>query len=178
MELAPAYSGVKHFKRTVLHMWPGYILVLDDAEVEKKESISLRWHTINQAEPDAEGSFVVSKGAAAAVGRIINLADGDLQIERHQHGYAAPYNRDRTGTLLDVRNESFIEAKTNAKRCRFLTLFATGAATDFSGAQRWNQTPTGWTFYGPNGPVTARVDGSIVSLTAPQTGQSVSLDLA
>lgn len=177
MELAPAYSGVKHFKRTVLHLWPGYILVLDDAELEQNESISLRWHTINQAEPDESGSFVVSRGDAAAIGRIVNLADGDLKIERHQHAYAAPYDRDRTGTLLDARNESYIEATTTNNRCRLLTLFATGTAADFGGESRWSQTPTGWTFYGPDGPVTARIEGSIVSLTALQTEQSVSVEL-
>lgn len=177
MELAPAYSSVKHFKRTVLHLWPGYILVLDDAELEQNESISLRWHTINQAEPDESGSFVVSRGDAAAIGRIVNLADGDLKIERHQHAYAAPYDRDRTGTLLDARNESYIEAMTTNNRCRLLTLFATGAAADFGGESRWNQTSTGWTFDGPDGPVTARIERSIVSLTALQTDQSMSVEL-
>tara|TARA_B110000305_G_scaffold242162_1_gene320589 strand:- start:1524 stop:3506 length:1983 start_codon:yes stop_codon:yes gene_type:complete len=177
MELAPAYTGVKHFKRTVLHLWPGFILVLDDAEVEKTESISLRWHTINTVKPTASGSFLVRAGGAAAMGRIINLADGDMQLEQHQHAYTAPYDRDRTGTLLDERNESYVEAKITAKRCRFLTLFATGADDDFDGSVQWNQTPTGWTFYGPDGPVTATVEGSKVSLRAPQTRRKVELTI-
>ncbi|MGY8716555.1 MAG: heparinase II/III domain-containing protein, partial [Verrucomicrobiia bacterium] len=177
MELAPAYTGVKHFKRTVLHLWPGFILVLDDAEVEKTESISLRWHTINTVKPTASGSFLVRAGGAAAMGRIINLADGDMQLEQHQHAYTAPYDRDRTGTLLDERNESYVEAKITAKRCRFLTLFATGADDDFDGSVQWNQTPTGWTFYGLDGPVTATVEGSKVSLRAPQTRRKVELTI-
>lgn len=177
MELSPAYTGVKHFRRTVLHLWPGYILVLDDAELEQSESISLRWHTIDKAEPEADGSFVVSQGGAAAVGRIANLGRGELQIERHQHAYAAPYDRDRTGTLLDARNESFVEATLTDRRCRFLTLFATGAAAEFDGPNRWNQTPTGWTFYGPDGPVTASVTGSTVALQAPQINRRVELSI-
>ena len=177
MELAPAYSGVKHFKRTVLHLWPGYILVLDDAELDQTESISLRWHTINQAKPDASGSFVVSQGQAAAMGRIANLGSGDLQFDQHQHAYVAPYDRDRTGTLLDARNESYVEATMTNRRCRLLTLFATGSATDFGGDNRWNQTPTGWTFYGPHGPVTARIEDSSVSLQAPQIDRQVQLKI-
>ena len=177
MELSAAYTGVKHFRRTVLHLWPGYILVLDDAELEQSESISLRWHTIDKAAPETDGSFVVSEGGAAAVGRIANLGHGDLQIGRHQHAYAAPYDRDRTGTLLDQRNESFVEATLTDRRCRFLTLFATGAAVDFDGPNRWNQTPTGWTFYGPDGPVTAAVEGSKLSLRAPQISRKVELTI-
>jgi hypothetical protein len=178
MELAPAYSGVKHFKRTVLHLWPGYILVLDDAEVEQRESISLRWHTINQAEAADDGSFVAHNDQAAATGRIINLGDGDLNIQRKEHRYEAPYDRERTGDLLEVRNESFLNATLIGDHCRLLTLFATGAAADFGAGTTWQTTADGWVFDGPHGPVTARVDGTRVSLTAPQLDREVSLELA
>jgi len=178
MELAPAYRGVKHFTRTVLHLWPGYILVLDDAELEQSESISLRWHPITAATPAPDGSFTVTNGLAAVASRIINLGEGDLKITSGRHTYQAPYDRARSGDLLEAHREPFVEASLTGDRCRLLTLFATGATADFGGSNQWNQTPTGWTFYGPAGPVTASVNGSSASLHAPKTGQSVSVDLA
>ncbi len=178
MELAPAYSGVKHFKRTVLHLWPGYILVLDDAALAANESISLRWHTINKAEPTDDGSFVAHNDQAAAAGRIINLGSGELSIQRKEHRYEAPYNRDRTGDLLEVRNESFLNASLVGDRCRLLTLFATGAAADFGADATWQTTANDWTFDGPHGPITATVSDTHVSLRAPQLDREVTLSLS
>ncbi|GAB5559747.1 MAG: hypothetical protein SynsKO_13940 [Synoicihabitans sp.] len=177
MELAPAYTGVKTFTRTVLHLWPGYILVLDDAELDQSEEISLRWHTIDQAEPETDGSFVVRKGGAATTGRIANLGGGTLSITRKQHRYVAPYDRDRTGDPLEKREESFLDATLTGNHCRLLTLFATGAVADFGGGDRWSKTPTGWTLYGPHGPVSASISRSKVSLQAPQIGRKVELKI-
>ena len=177
MELSPAYSGVKHFTRTVLHLWPGYIVVLDDAAVETPESISLRWHTINKPEPSTDGSFIVRNDLAAASGRILNLGGGDLSIQREEHGYHAPYDRTRAGDPLEVRNENFLNASLVGDRCRLLTLFASGAAADFGAGTTWQTMADGWTFDGPHGRVTAKVDGTHVSLSAPGLDRTVSIEI-
>lgn len=177
MELSPAYAGVKHFTRTVLHLWPGYILVLDDAAIDQRESISLRWHTIDKAEPAADGSFVVRNDLTAATGRIINLGTGDLRIQREEHRYEAPFDRERTGDLLKQPHESYLNASLVGDRCRLLTLFATGPAADFGANTTWQTTADGWTFDGPHGPVTAKVDGAHVSLSAPGINREVSLTI-
>ncbi len=178
MDLTPAYEGVKHFTRTVLHLWPGYVLVLDDAATEKREDISLRWHPINQAELNADGTFAVRKGIAAATAKIVNLGDGDLAIHQDHHFYTAPYNLERSGDPLEERNEPYIDATLTHDRCRLLTLFATGPAADFGGKATWKQTPDGWEFDGPHGPVTAKVSDDLVSLTAPQLDRNVSVSLS
>ena len=177
MELSPAYTGVKHFTRTVLHLWPGYILVLDDTELEQRESISLRWHTIDKAAPAADGSFIVRNGRAAASAQILNLGAGDLSIQREEHHYKAPYNRTRSGDLLEARKESFLHASLVGDRCRLLTLFATGTAADFGAGTTWQSTADGGTFDGPHGRVTAKVDGAHVSLTAPNINRTVSIKI-
>jgi len=177
MELAPAYSGVKHFTRTVLHLWPGYILVLDDAALEQSESISLRWHPITAAPPTADGSFAVTNGLAAVTSRIINLGEGDLKITSGRHAYEAPYDREGNGDLLAALKEPFVDASLTGDRCRLLTLFATGAAADFNGGTTWQASPDGWVFDGPHGPVTAKVSGAHVSLSAPDLHREVSLSI-
>jgi len=177
MDLTPAYKGVKHFTRTVLHLWPGYILVLDDAATEQREPISLRWHPINQPELSPDGTFVVRNGIAGATARIINLGDGDLAISPGNHRYTAPYNLERSGDPLEERNEPFIEASLTHDRCRLLTLFATGSVNDFGGKTTWQENSDGWVFDGPHGRVTAKIDGSHVSLHAPDANRAVAVHL-
>jgi hypothetical protein len=177
MDLTPAYSGVKHFTRTVLHLWPGYILVLDDATTEQREPISLRWHPINEPELTADGAFVVRNGIAATSAQIINLGEGDPAITLGHHAYTAPYDRERNGDPLEQRNEPFIDTTLTHDRCRLLTLFATGAIDDFGGATAWQETADGWVFDGPHGPVTAQVSATHVSLAAPQLERKVTVDL-
>ena len=178
MDLTPAYEGVKHFTRTVLHLWPGYVLVLDDAATEKREPISLRWHPINEPELTSDGTFVVRNTIAAAAAKIINLGDGDPAITLGHHAYTAPYDRERSGDPLEERNEPYIDATITHDRCRLLTLFATGAATDFGGATTWQETDDGWVFDGPDGPVTARVSDHHVSLAAPELDRTVTVQLS
>ncbi len=178
MDLTPAYEGVKHFTRTVLHLWPGYILVLDDAATEKTEPISLRWHPINEPTLTADGAFVVRNGIAAATAQIVNLGAGDPAITLGHHAYTAPFDRERAGDPLEQRHEPFIDATLTDDRCRLLTLFATGAAADFGGKTAWEKSPAGWVFEGPHGPVTARVSADQVSLIAPQLDRAITFSLS
>ncbi|MDP6039145.1 MAG: heparinase II/III family protein, partial [Candidatus Latescibacteria bacterium] len=56
-DLTPKYDGAKTARRTVVHLHPEVIAVLDEAELEAEENISLRWHTISPATPDDTGCF-------------------------------------------------------------------------------------------------------------------------
>ncbi len=151
MNLTPAYTGVQQFKRTVLHLWPGYILVFDDATLTQPEAISLRWHTIMPAQPSTTGAFVVRQGRAAVTAQIIPLDDNPWRFTRREHFYAAPYDRERAGDPLQQRHESYVEAETSAASGRIATLFATGPAGQFGGETRWQKSAHGWTFDGPHG---------------------------
>ncbi len=177
MDLTPAYEHIKGFTRTVLHLHPGYVLVLDEAELEKSEEISLRWHTIDKAAPTPDGAFVVRNGIAAATGQIVGLDDAQLDFARHEHRYGEPYHLERSGDPLEQRHESYIEATHQASHCRLLTLFASGEAAAFGGNAAWRESAEGWTFDGPHGPVIARVSAAKVSLTTSKPGRKVSLSL-
>ena len=178
MDISPAYTGAQRVTRAVLHLWPGYILVLDEAELERSESISLRWHTIDQANPDDTGAFIVRKNDASAVGKIASLSATKLTFARREHAYTAPYDRERTGTPLEPRHESYVEATQTGSSCRVLTLFATGAARDFDGETTWQETPVGWSFDGPHGLVEAKISLTGLSLSAPRQERAVSLDFS
>ena len=175
IDLTPAYAGASQVARTVLHLWPGYILVLDEADLPAPEDISLRWHTIDRADPEADGSFVVRGQAAAATGFVTTLEGTVPAIHRREHRYVAPYHLARSGDPWVQRGESYVEATAKAAQCRWLTLFATGAAADFGGTRRWERTAAGWRFDGPEGAIEVGVTPGEISLSLPHAGRAVRL---
>lgn len=178
MDLTPAYEDIKSFRRTVIHLLPGYIAVLDEAELNRAEEISLRWHTIDQAAPSEDGSFVVRRGEAAATGQITSVLDANLQFDRREHRYVEPYHLERNGDPLEQPHESFIDTTHTAERCRLLTLFATGEEASFGGTTKWKSTPDGWVFDGPDGPVVAQVTPNTLRLGKLKGGRPVVVPLA
>jgi hypothetical protein len=123
MDLTNAYVGAKRVRRTVIHLLPGYAVVLDEAELETAEEISLRWHTASAGAPDAAGNFRVVNGGHVLACRIESLDGEPDSIGLKRHAYAAPYNRDRTGQLLEQRNEPYVELLQKRQACRILSLF-------------------------------------------------------
>ena len=179
LDLTPAYTGVRRVTRTVLHLWPGYIAVLDEAELLAEEEISLRWHPIDRPVPDNHGRFVVHGQRAAANALVIDLNGGPLPLQRREHAYVAPFDRERTGDPLEQRHESYIEAVQTATRCRWLTLFATGARADFGASGSWqagSATAT-WRFETAGETIEARVTATDFSLATADRKRSVRLPL-
>lgn len=124
LDLTKAYEQVVSIKRAVVHLFPGFVAVLDEGELEKEEAISLRWHTISEANLSPNGAFSFQHNGVGLVGRI-EILDGKLGTHHNRHhSYQPPYHRDRTGDLLEQRREPFIESILNGDRYRALTLFA------------------------------------------------------
>ena len=119
-----AYDGVKSVRRTVVHLLPGIIAVLDEATLEQKEEISLRWHTAARCSPDVDGSFIVLGEQARLSGRIINTGVGQINVMQKEHRYEPPYHLDRLGEPLERRRESYIETTLMSDSCRLLSLFS------------------------------------------------------
>jgi len=101
LDLTAAYDGVKSVKRTVVHLLPGLAVVLDEGELEQSEEISLRWHTVAAAELNEQGAFEVKKDDVSLVGQV-SVLEGTLHDFRlRRHGYAPPFDKDRSGELLE-----------------------------------------------------------------------------
>lgn len=128
----------------MVHLFPGFVAVLDEGDLEREESISLRWHTISEAIVSRSGTFSFESNETRMVG-CIEILDGTLEGHKNRrHSYEAPYHRDRTGDLLEQRREPYIESVLNGKRYRALTLFA--LAGDKLVDQQWVRDGETWSF--------------------------------
>jgi len=141
MELTRFYPGADSVTRTVVHLQPGIVAVLDEASFDAPEEIRLRWHTVDRCEPEADGSFTVRGERARAISRLVRLDGDELTVIRDEHAYEPPYHLTRYGHPQKQRNESFVEAQLHGRQCRLLTAFAVCDADEESG--RWERTTTG-----------------------------------
>jgi hypothetical protein len=143
LDLTGNYPGATRVRRTMIHLLPAVVAVLDEADLPAERLISLRWHTADRAEPAADGRFTVVNEGVRLAGLVARLDGGALALRRGEHVYEAPFDRGRLGELLDQRRESFVDAVATASRCRLLSLFSvTGpgeAAAGWGGGEgRWS----------------------------------------
>ena len=169
MDLSPAYHTGQQVTRTVLHLYPGYVLVLDEAVLAKAQNISLRWHTCDKAVPDETGNFVVRGQKAILAGLVTRLDFGAINYGRREQQYHAPYDRDRVGELLEARRESYIETTLQGDRCRLLTLMVVQGAG--SAEASWSKSGENWHF----GDISARMTASGPEILSLSTGQRIAL---
>ena len=67
-DLTPAYRSVSNVTRTLIHLLPGFVAILDDATLEREVVARLRWHTIDACEPDERGRFILETEASRMAG--------------------------------------------------------------------------------------------------------------
>jgi len=123
IDTAPAWSGVKQNLRTVLHVHPGFVVVLDEVKLEKSESISLRWNTSTKATLIGEEGFAVQHDTVGLAARAINLTGVSTTHQLGQHRYYEPWNKDEFGGTLPERDCPYYELLTENDQCRLLSLF-------------------------------------------------------
>lgn len=172
VDLTSKYDGVKALRRTVTHVHPRTIAVLDEAALESPETISLRWHTAVPSEPDGSGIFTVATERAVLSARVVSLLD-DLTFGARRHEYKTPYNRHRLGDLFPQRHETFIEATTDSTKCCILSLF-TIFPPDWP-TVTWNESGQDWSIATPEGAVSVATDNQALRLHAPAA--DLTLDL-
>ena len=128
VETTALYDDVRRVRRSVIHCGD-VVAVLDEAELSGATDISMRWHTVDRCEADADGRFTVQGERVRLLSRIQRLDAPALALATRRHAYAAPYHQNRIGVPLNDVGESYIDATCHADRCRLLTLFAvTGPA--------------------------------------------------
>ncbi len=124
IDTTEAWAGVKRCQRTVLHVHPGFVVVLDEALLDAAESISLRWNTANLPATDGHGGFSLQVGRVGLAAQVLNLAGGDTVHRVANHGYHAPWNQDQFGGILPGRQCPYFETLITGDHCRFLSLFS------------------------------------------------------
>ncbi|MGC9319173.1 MAG: heparinase II/III domain-containing protein [Armatimonadota bacterium] len=167
IDLAPFYPGAEAVSRTVVHLEPGVVAVLDDAELAGPEEIRLRWHTIDRCEPDEEGRFTVENGAVRLASRVIRLDSDEIAVARDEHAYEAPYDTGRNGAPLAQRHESFIEARLEGRRCRLLTAFAVFGPSEETAD--WERTEDGLRLEAPDRAVSITASDDELTVTNERT---------
>ena len=175
LDLTKAYDQALSVKRTVVHLFPGFVAVLDEGELEGEEDISLRWHTISEASLSTNGVFSFESNGVRLAGRI-EVLDGELDSHQvRRHAYEAPYHRDRTGDLLEQRREPYIESVLNGSRYRALTLFA--LATDESGDREWKRDQNIWSFETADDRCEVSLTPSSLKVSSVVTGRAFEVSL-
>lgn len=185
LDLTRCYDGAVSVRRRVVHRLPGVVAVLDEVELAQPEAVTLRWHTANDAEPDAAGHFLVEnqgvrcaawmgvlpapgnrpsrEGAGLSPSQVGVQAGGPVRLTRGHHEYRPPFDRNRMGGLLTQRHESYVELALTARTCRILSLFAVfGPAAP---PAPWTATADAWTIATPAGCVQITLAAGDVALS-------------
>ncbi|MEZ5276957.1 MAG: hypothetical protein R3F07_11305 [Opitutaceae bacterium] len=124
LDTTEAWSGVRSCLRTVLHVLPGFVVVLDEARLDEPESISLRWNTAVEPTPVGDDGFLLQHETVGLAARVLNLQEGSSHHRIGNQNYREPWNKDQFGGILPDRICPYFELLTHSDSCRFLTLFA------------------------------------------------------
>ncbi len=123
IDTTAAWSGVTRNLRTVVHIHPGYVIVLDEARLDVSESISLRWNTAKTPERIGDDGFSLQRDTVGLTARVIDLNGGETTLHMANHQYHEPWNKDQFGGILPERDCPYVEARIDSDHCRFLSLF-------------------------------------------------------
>jgi hypothetical protein len=123
IDTTAAWAGVVRNLRTVLHIHPGFVVVLDEAQLDTSESISLRWNTAKKPAMVGDDGFSVQRDKVGLAARVIDLGGDKTSLRMARHQYHEPWNKDQFGGILPERDCPYVEAVTNSDHCRYLSLF-------------------------------------------------------
>lgn len=124
LDTTDAWDGVRQCVRTVLHVFPGFVVVLDEAVLEETEPISLRWNTALKPSMAGEDGFALQLDRVGLAARILNLGSDKAGHRIAHQQYTAPWNMDQFGGILPDRGCPYFETFLESDRCRLLSLFA------------------------------------------------------
>ena len=130
VDLTELHEGVERVQRTVVHLLPGIVAVLDEADLQRKEKVRLRWHPIVAPRIDAGGRFGFAHKGAGLDAIIASSCRRDLELSCGRHQYLPPRDRDRLGNPLPQRREPFIDALAEGRAVWFLSLFSVGTEAE------------------------------------------------
>jgi hypothetical protein len=178
VDLSTFYDRARRVRRTVVHLCPSHVVVLDEARLADPDSVSLRWHTANDATPEDDGSFVVENEDVKLAARVAPLGRGEdaLSFRRREHAYRPPHDQHRAGHPLKQRHESFVEVTLDsAEHVRLLSLFSV-FGPDQEPAE-WTQEGARWSLAPGEGTVQVRASRDELSVLRPGTSMEWTVEL-
>lgn len=169
LDLTDVHDGADVVTRTVVHLLPGIVVVMDSARLQGSETCRLRWHPVSEPELSAPGLLSVA-APGARVQAWIGLVDGTpLRLTPGRHEYVPPYDRDRMNNLLPQRHEPYVDASVDSQQVHFISLFAVSAESD--AIQAWQLTDSTWTW----GDVVVRLGQGQLQVVSPDRRWDVPL---
>ncbi len=172
IDLTALHENAAEVTRTVVHLHPGIVVVVDRARLQVAESCRLRWHPATEPEWAGPGSFAVVHGAAR-VDAWIGGADGrPLPLVGGRHQYQAPFDRDRMDNPLPQRREPYVDAVMDGLQICFVSLFAVTPTAAAAAGGAWERRQDRWVWGDVWVAITAdelHVTGSAISWTVPLT---------
>ena len=175
LDLTGAYEGVQSVKRTVVHLFPGFVAVLDEGWSKNEEDISLRWHTINPAQLGSSGAFYLTNNGISLAGQI-DVQNGQLIDHRlMRHEYQAPFHKDRAGDLLDQRREPYLETRLRDRSYRVLSLFSLVQESDDT--PYWKSADSGWSIQTSEGDCTVSLTEDLLKVSSDSLGTNWQVSL-
>ncbi len=155
LDLTAVYPGVQAVGRSLVHLLPGVVVVLDTAQLAEPAEISLRWHTATSCLPDANGRFWVVGPHSRLASRVISLDTEPASLRRGEHRYKPPHDLNRLGGPLEQRRESYVEMIRSAERIRWLSLFCVYPKT--RSVDQWRKNGDRYEIAGPDGTIHVKV---------------------
>ncbi len=144
------YENVHSVRRTVVHLLPGIVAVLDEARLSNTVLLALRWHIADPGDAPNPAGFSIRSSRAALAFQFADLEDKPVEMELRRHRYSPPFDRSRLGDPLPQKNEPFVEIRRPDDRCRWLTLFS--VRTNRSDSARWQRDSRNrWSIETPHG---------------------------
>jgi len=146
------------------------VAVLDEADLQRKEKVRLRWHPIVAPRIDAGGRFGFAHKGAGLDAIVASSCSRDLELGCGRHQYLRPKDRDRLGNLLPQRREPFIDALAEGRTVWFLSLFSLG--TEAETGESWRlaageaETPS-WRVTAASGPVAVVLASDYLRISGP-----------
>lgn len=168
VDLTPTYEGAERVHRTVVHLLPGIVAVLDDAVLAVEKTCTLRWHTAQPVVPTAQGAFTVDGQRARLTGYMARLDAPPIAFRQGRHAYVAPYDKNRDGDPLHQLRESYVETEVRAKQFHVLSLFVVSPVE--APAHAWHRTQEGYAIETAEGTVSVQVDAQRLSVRNETTG--------
>ena len=166
-DTSDVYEGVRKVQRTVVHLDPDVVVVLDSATLTQPRDVSLRWHTATESHPDSEGSFSVKgiKVGSHLAARVVRIDGGSLELA---HG-----NNEQMDSFIDVAQSrkagNYVEASLRGSKCDILSLFCVYRPDKPSGA--WRGANGRWTIGTQKGLVDVTVKSKELSVIYRASGR-------